>query len=326
LHTAAVVPALLAAATALTGRVTGEDGQQQPPLVVALVTGIAVWFGLSAIVRWSAGQRDTEAGRVAAARWLGYRNHVIRDEAFETLPPAAVAIWDRHLAYAAALGIAKTAVRVLPLGARSDTRAWSAYGGSWHQIRIRYPAGLWGASPWRVGFRGLLQTGLAGVVAYFLLRLDAAAELDSVQPGLDRWSWTVNVALVLAGAVLAFGVRNLFRALAEYPSRRPVDGEVVRLVTRTVGDSEHRSYVYYAAVDDGRSAKTRAYRLSREQYQGLDEGDEVRLVAGRWLGRVFAVSVTEAQARPPDTEAVPTVPPEHRPPAAHPPGATTPSE
>jgi hypothetical protein len=297
-------------------------------VAVALATGIAVWVALAAVVRWFTDQRDTEAGRAAAARWLGYRNHVIRDEAFETLPPTAVAIWDRHLAYAAALGIAKTAARVLPLGARSDTRAWSAYGGSWHQIRIRYPAGLWGASPWRVGFRGLLQTGLAGAAAYFLLalRLDFAAELDSVQPGLDRWSWTINVALVLAGVVVAFGVLNLFRALAEYPSRRPVDGEVVRLVTRTVGDSEHRSYVYYAGLDDGRSAKTRAYRLSCEQYQGLDEGDEVRLVAGRGLGRVFAVSVTNEQARPPDTEAVPTVPPEHRPPAAHPPGATPPSE
>jgi hypothetical protein len=327
LHTAALVPALLAAATALTGRVTGEDGQQQPPVVVALVTGIAVWFALSAIVRWFSDQRDTEAGRVAAARWLGYRNHVIRDEAFETLPPAAVAIWDRHLAYAAALGIAKTAVRVLPLGARSDTRAWSAYGGSWHQIRIRYPAGLWGASPWRAGFRGLLQTGFAAVVAHFLLPLrpDFATELDSMRPGLERWSWTINVALVLVGGVLAVGVRNLLRALAEYPSRRPIDGEVVRLVTKAVGDSEHRSYLYYAGVDDGRSARTRAYRLSSQQYQGLDEGDEVRVVAGRWLGRVFAVAVTKAQAQPPDTEAVPTMPPEYRPPA-HPPGATTASE
>ena len=151
-----------------------------------------------------------------------------------------------------------------------------------------------------------------------------ATELDSVRPGLGRWSWTFNVALVLVGVVLAFGVRNLFRALAEYPSRRPVDGEVVRLVTRTVGDSDHPSYAYYAGVDDGCSAKTRAYRLSDQQYQGLDEGDEVRLVAGRWLGRVFAVTVTKEQPQPPDTEAVPTVPPEHRPPAAHPPGTPNP--
>src|SRR5262249_59403103 len=86
------------------------------------------------------------------------------------------------------------------------------------------------------------------------------------------------------------------------------EGEVVRLVARSVGDSEHRSYLYYAGIDDGRSPKIRAYRLSGDQYRRLDEGDEVRVVAGRWLGRVFEVAVTREQAPPPDTEAVPSVP------------------
>ena len=133
-------------------------------------------------------QRDTPAGRDAAACWLGYRDHVARDESFAGLPPAAVAIWDRHLAYAAALGIAKTAVRVLPLGARSERLAWSAYGGSWHQIRVRYPGGLWGSSPWRVGFRGLVQVVLGGAVAYFLLTLrpGMAGDLNGVDPALAR--------------------------------------------------------------------------------------------------------------------------------------------
>jgi hypothetical protein len=314
LHAAALVPALLAGATVLTGRTTGKNGEPERPFVLALGAAFALWWVLAAVVRWFADQRDTPAGRVAAARWLGYRDHVARDESFGRLPPAAVAIWDRHLAYAAALGIAKTAVRVLPLGARSERLAWSAYGGSWHQIRVRYPRGLWGASPWRVGFRALAELLVGGAAGYFLLKLrpGLSGDLDGLRPGLSIWAWGIDIPLALAGLLLLFGVRNLLRALAEYPSRHPVDGEVVRLVARAVGDSEHRSYRYYAGIDDGRSAKTRAYLLSGVQYGSLDEGDEVRVVAGRYLGRVFDITVLKDEPPPPATEAVPRLPAEHR--------------
>src|SRR5262249_18767231 len=127
-------------------------------------------------------------------------------------------------------------------------------------------------------------------------------------PGMSRWAWLINLPVLLAALLLVLGVRNLLRALAEYPSRRPVEGEVVRLVARSVGDSEHRSYLYYAGIDDGRSPKIRAYRLSGDQYRRLDEGDEGRVVAGRWLGRGVEGGGTREQAPPPDTEAVPSVP------------------
>ncbi len=323
LHATALVPALLAGVTVLSGTVTNKRGEPEPPVVQAIAAVLVIWWALAGAVRWFTDQRDTPAGRVAAARWLGYRDHVARDESFAGLPPAAVAIWDRHLAYAAALGIAKTAVRVLPLGARSEKLAWSAYGGSWHQIRVRYPGRLWGASPWAVGFRGLAQAVVGGTAAYFLLKVRPGLPtgLDDVQAGLSRWLWILDVLLALALLVLFTGVFNLVRALAEYSSRRPVDGEVVRLVAKAVGDSDHRTYRYFAGVDDGRSNKTKAYLLTAERYGRLDEGDEVRVVVGRYLGRVFDVTVTKEQAPPPDTEAVPTMPEERRSTAPTPPFA-----
>ena len=51
----------------------------------------------------------TPAGREAAAHWLGVREFLSGDDSFHRLPPAAVAIWDRYLAYAAAFGIAEAA-------------------------------------------------------------------------------------------------------------------------------------------------------------------------------------------------------------------------
>jgi hypothetical protein len=314
LHTAALAPALLAAATVLTVPGTDKQGQPERPVAAAVAAGFVLWSALAALVKWFTDQRDTPEGRTAAARWLGYRDHLARDESFPDLPPAAVAIWDRHLAYAAALGIAKTAVRVLPLGARSERLAWSAYGGSWHQIRVRYPTGLWGASPWRVAFRGLVQVVLGGLAAYFLLKLrpDLSSNLDGVDPALARWAWVIDIPLVLAIVAILRGGWNLLRAVAEYPSRHPVQGEVVRLVARQVGDSDNPSYRYYAGVDDGHSAKTKAYLLASAHYHRLDEGDEVRVLTGRYLGRVFDVTVLKDQAPPPDTEVVPAMPADYR--------------
>src|SRR5439155_26308718 len=76
LHTAALLPALLAAATVLTVPTTGKNGEPQRPVAAALAAGFVLWWPLAAMVRWFTDQHDTPAGRVAAARCVGYRNHV----------------------------------------------------------------------------------------------------------------------------------------------------------------------------------------------------------------------------------------------------------
>ena len=55
-------------------------------------------------------QRETPEGLAAASRWLGVRAKLADDEAFRTQAPIAVALWERHLAYGAAFGLATAAI------------------------------------------------------------------------------------------------------------------------------------------------------------------------------------------------------------------------
>ena len=300
----ALIPVLAACAMILSSPTPLTDDQHESRWSGVFPTVIFGWAALIALVNRLRQERDTPAGREAAARWLGYRDHLARDESFEGLPPAAVAIWDRHLAYAASFGIARTTVRALPLGARSDKVAWSAYGGSWHQIRIRYPRGTWGYSPWQACWRGLGQLGIGIVGLYWLLRLrsDVTDQLGTLHDRADRFAWVYWAPIAIALYLIARGSVKLIRGLAEYPSRREQVGEVVRLVTRQSGDSDHPSYLYFAAIDTGRSPRTRAYRVTGAQHSALDEGDEVRVVVGPYLGRIFSLDTLKEADTPADEE------------------------
>ena len=67
---------------------------------------------------------------------------------FAEQPPHAVELWERLLAYGAALGVAPAAIRPIPMGAEPENRAWSTYGGRWHQVDIRFRHGpQWGQHP-----------------------------------------------------------------------------------------------------------------------------------------------------------------------------------
>ena len=59
------------------------------------------------------GQVPTEEGRAATAHWLGVRRFLAEQDNLDDLPPAAVAVWDRYLAYGAALGESPAAVHGL---------------------------------------------------------------------------------------------------------------------------------------------------------------------------------------------------------------------
>jgi hypothetical protein len=131
LTAAAVVPAVLAALAATMSRANGDgDGGAFAAVVI----------GALIVISTLAGERETEAGQEVCAEWLGVRDWLAADEQFRRLPPAAVAIWDRYLAFAAGFGIARKTVGALPLGARDERRAWSTYGGGWHEVRLRYVA------------------------------------------------------------------------------------------------------------------------------------------------------------------------------------------
>lgn len=128
---AACVPAVLAAVAAGRSRANGDG-------VVAAAA--VVFFACSAVVGRLNGDRETPAGQQACAAWLGVRDWIAADEQFRRLPPAAVAIWNRYLAYGAGFGITRTVLGALPFGARDERRAWSTYGGVWHEVRLGYRA------------------------------------------------------------------------------------------------------------------------------------------------------------------------------------------
>jgi hypothetical protein len=111
---AAFVPAVLALLATL------EWGA-----AAAVLAGAAV---IVALIRERREQRDTDAGPEAAGRWVDVRGF-LQAGAFNDLPPAPVAVWERYLAYAAAFGVARAAVEAFPMGAEEDRRAWSSAGG-----------------------------------------------------------------------------------------------------------------------------------------------------------------------------------------------------
>ena len=57
-------------------------------------------------------------------------------EGFHDLPAGSVVLWDQYMAYACTLGLARTAMKSLPMGAEDDHKAWSDYGGSWRPVKV----------------------------------------------------------------------------------------------------------------------------------------------------------------------------------------------
>jgi hypothetical protein len=249
-----------------------------PATVLGILAGGRVGFGYWVVafffLGWVMGlntQRETPEGLGAASRWLGVRAKLAEDEAFRAQAPIAVALWERHLAYGAAFGLATAAVRALPMGAESAHHAWSSYGGQWRSVRIRYPRFFplgWGIHPLVV----ILRAGLALGVAVILLLL-APKEL---------------VVFPAAVAVVA-GLAVLW-ALVDLGSTREVTGQILRL--RAYGDDDKRHYV---AVDDGTSAAIRAWRVKPELYSPLWQYEVVTGTLTRNLRYVRAISQTEPE-------------------------------
>jgi Predicted membrane protein (DUF2207) len=237
--------------------------------------GFGYWVGAFFLLGWVMGlntQRETPEGLAAASRWLGVRAKLADDEAFQTQAPIAVTLWERHLAYGAAFGLATAAVRAIPMGAESDHHAWSSYGGQWRAVRIRYPHFVplgWGLHPLVI----VLRAGIALAVAVVFL-LVAPKELG-----------------LLAAAAAAGAGLVVVWALVDLGSTREVTGQILRL--RSYGDDDDKRY--YVAVDDGVSATIRAWRVKPELYTPLRQYEVVTVTMTRTLRYVRAISETESE-------------------------------
>ena len=298
----ALVPAALAALALVTA--PPDDGAEEENPIGAFIGATAlVWFPLMAVPRKLRAERETPAGKEAAARWLGLREHLDATGGFAEAPPAAVVIWDRFLSYGAALGVAGGAVRALPLGSESDTEAWTAEGGHWRVVHIDYPRRIppgWGRPPLLatvIGLAGLIG-GLFVARIFFPLMADSLSDLFGATG--DAGFQPVNlipiailavptvvpaVLIVRSAVMLAAAVPDLFVT-------REVEGEVLRI--------RRHEKVSYLAVDEGTSARVRAWIVAPPVLDaaGLGQGSRCSATVTPRLGHVSRLAKSEVGQQP----------------------------
>jgi hypothetical protein len=270
-----------------------------PTLLVGLALGLRGAAGYAAGTAFVLGgmssrhrQRDTPAGLAAASRWASVRAALEQDEAFPAQPPIAVALWERLLAYGAALGVAAGAIRPIPMGAESDRRAWTSHSGRWRQVDIRYPRFVppgWGLHPGAALFGALLVGGVAVFVLYLVASVvSSLGDMGRLGTLIVAALFVIPSAIVLGASVLAV------RAVPDLWSTTEVTGEVLRL--RVHGsDKQPRHYV---AVDDGRSQTIRAWRVKPERYATLAQYEVVAASVTRRLGYVRSIAPMSAGQPP----------------------------
>jgi hypothetical protein len=248
----------------------GKAEDDQPP---AVAFGIFTFFALSALGARSLGERDTAAGRAAAARWLGVRGWLRGHEQFAELPPAAVAVWDRYLAYGAAVGASRLASAVLDLEMGDKRLVWSSFGGTWHRVRVRYPA-FWPRYGRPLSF--LIVSGLAYVAIGSLIL--------KFLPSL----WYLRAAGIL---VLLLGIYRLVRALLDLATQREITGEVLWLSPwkSRQKDDETIPWLDHLALDDGTSDRTIAWGMPAEFRGQCRDGDTVTITVRPWSRRIVKI-------------------------------------
>jgi hypothetical protein len=262
----------------------GGDAEDHPVIAgvaAAAAVGGAVLIGaIAARMRRSLAQRPTPAGSAAESRWLGVRAHLTDNEQLAVLPPAAVKLYGRHLAYAAGFGLADHAVTALPFGEEDDHLAWSPQGGRWRRVRVRYPRVRppgWGRHPALAVLLGLIW----GAVSVILVIQVG----DAIGDGSILISAVVAVPLLWSGWALSGAIPDLFGS-------RTVTGTVLRCRARArmLSSRNEPKYWYYVAIDDGTHDRIAAYRVPEARYRSVRQGQTVTADVSPRLGYVRTLS------------------------------------
>ncbi|MGY6501199.1 MAG: DUF2207 family protein [Acidimicrobiales bacterium] len=310
LWAALVVTGVLAWAAYDQGDRTDSLGGLGAPSTLAWglsLLGATVLLVVAMRISASDAQRDTDAGLAAAARWTGVGSWY-RSGNFAALPASSVAVWDRHLAYATAMGAAPTVDRQLNFEAEHDTLAWSSYGGVFRRVVVRYRSWRpgWGMVPWLAVVTGAVQTLILGSflrTGYAVANAQADL-MRQVAPDAHR---TMSiVSLVVAVILVPATVHGLARALMGLVDlvRAPleIDGQVVRArVRRSGGNSSKQKTTYHLAIDDGTTDRITTLRVDRRTYVAAPQGTVVRARVSPLLGHVSDLrpAVPSSDAPPP---------------------------
>ena len=251
--------------------------------------------------------RYSAAGDAAAARWLGVKRCLQHDKEFGDIAPAGVAIWDRLLAYGAALGVARGAVAAIPLEVEDPDVAWSRVGGDWHQVHVEYPTRFgYGERPLSVLVNGALRSLLFGVLAFVGLPVVVDIVWKAGSEALDNTSNATAFAFVavfaaVAGAIgisfvvrLADGVICAYRGAADLRTTVTVTGQVVK--------HHHTEALAWFAVDPGDVDDVRALHPGDDR-EMPPRGATVRVVITPHLRHVVSVDVVDDRG---EGESLPT--------------------
>lgn len=293
---AAGLAVAVACLTFVTDPAPGEArDEEDDPTAIPFVAGFFTFVALGAVTAKLGGQRDTPEGRDVAARWLGLGDMLSGNPTFADQPPAGVAIWDRHIAYGAALGVSHGAVAALPLGAESETEAWSPVTGRWRVVRIRYPHRVppgYGKHPAAVAVFAAARLAACYWLIPHTMRLGDtdvstitvdADQARDLQAGLEIAALVITVPLLVFTALstwrLAVGIADLVGG------RRVVVGRVLRAKEVVTTRNDRRVVTgNLLAVDDGTADKVRAWRQKGRPQARPD--DVVRGEVTRYLQHV----------------------------------------
>ena len=287
----------------LASLVGGESTDHPVPAGIAgglAITTIVIITVAAGRLSRSTAQLPTDTGKEMTARCLALRAHLRENEQLADLPPAAVQLWGRHFAYAGVMGVAPTAVALLPFGTEDDNGAWSRFGGRWRRVRVRYPRGWppgWGKHPAFATFLAVLW-GTAAIAALYGLRslAESTAEpITATDPLFDRdqLEWIGRGALLVmipVVLVLLWAISLLVRSVPDFWRTRATTGELVRVRRRSqIFQSNNRNnprYWYYFALDDGTRTRIRSWRVGRGLYDAHSQGETVAATYTANLGYV----------------------------------------
>jgi hypothetical protein len=172
---------------------------------------------------------------------------------------------------------------VIDLGMGNRKRVWSSHGGTWHQVRVRYPS-FWR----RYGMKArslITKAVLAGGVGFALLYFSGRVP-----------RFTAPARLV-GGVLFAYGAYLLIRTVIDLATPVTVTGQVLWLqVWKSSSRGENsppQPYLHYLAIDDGTDDRTVAWGLPTNLSHQCADGDTVTIHARRWTRRVLTLTMVE---------------------------------
>ena len=271
----------------------------------AVLGGAFVVSAMIGIIAWRTtrigAQRDTPAGVDAASHWMGVRDFYRNTSEFTNKSAASVAIWDQHLAYATAMGLAHKVQEQIPFETESDRHAWSRATGQWRRVKVSYHTARpgWGRHPAWMAVTGLFLAAVWSVVAYgaiwvadFSWRTDVE-DYYTLTARQERWiTLGATAVAVFAFVWVAWMVMRFLCGVTDLFRERTVEGELVR--RRERGGGDNNSPTYHLAVDaatptNGLDDTVLAYRVRSGIYYQTAQGSRVRLVVTPLLGYVKSV-------------------------------------